>query len=166
MGATATLLGLLKQQQDVLARLQALCAEQRECILGSDIIRLDVVTQQQQSLLAAQAALSTRITRVLEGMCRDLALDGPPSLARLAETLTGDDSRQVRQFHQDIRRRAAEIQRDGRLNWYLAQQALRYIDFTLKLVGHAQDGPQPYLHLHLARSQRAQAMHLLMDDRA
>ena len=164
MGATSTLLSLLRQQQEILARLQALCAEQRDCILSSDIARLDAVAQQQQPLLAAQAVLSTRIIRALENLYRDLSLTGPPSLARLAEVLTGEDDRQIRHYYQDIRHRASEVQREGRVNWYLAQQALKYIDFTLKLVGHAKDGPKPYLHL--GRSLPAPAMHLLMDDHA
>jgi len=165
MGAIATLLSLLQQQQEVLARLQALCAEQRECILSSDIDRLDAVAQQQQALLAAQATLSARVIRILDTLGHNFSLTGTPSLARIAETLTGDDGRQVRHFYQDISRRAGEIQREGRVNWYLAQQALSYIDFTLKLVGSAQEGPMPYLHL--TRSpQSTPTHHLLMDDRA
>jgi len=162
MSAMDHLLGLLASQQDVLSRLQELCREERACLLNSQLDRLDDITQEQRTLLTSQAHLSTRIIQTLDRAGIELGLTGRMSLARVAENAQGPVTERVREFYSDISAMADELQREGRVNWYLAQQALKYVDFTLKLVGRAKEGPLPYTPHAQAGSMRS--TQLLMDS--
>lgn len=145
MSALESLLALLARQHALFSRLQALVQEERACLLNSELDRLEGIVQEQSALLTEQSLLSSRVLSTLEGVKTALRLDGRLSLARLAEYL--DDPAQaatVRNYHRELAGMADEIQREGQVNWHLAQQALKYVDFTLKMIGRSKEGPLPY----------------------
>lgn len=156
------LLSHLGTQRDVLLRLQALSQEERTCLLNSRLDRLEEITAEQQVLLTTQAQLSHRITNHLERLGAELQLSGRITLSRIAETITGPQAATLQAYYREITEVAEYVQREGRVNWYLSQQALKYVDFTLKLLGRVKSGPALYTPRVQEKSNRS--MQLLMDS--
>lgn len=145
MTATNHLLSLLASQRDVLSRLLEHVRDERQCLLNNRIDQLDLIISNQAALLAQQHQLSTRITRTLTRIGAEMQLDGRMSLARIAEHLPSPAAEQARAYYRTLTNLAEELQREGRVNWHLAQQALNYVDFTLRLIGQVKSGPLPYV---------------------
>lgn len=161
MTALEHLLSLLGNQREVCQRLLELVREERSCLLNSRLDCLEAIVEEQSALLAKQGAGSTLISRDLERLADELCIEGRISLARLIEHLPASPAEQARAYYRDLTTLADDIQREGRVNWHLAQQALSYVDFTLRMVGRAKAGPQPYA---VSASQDRTAVRLLMDN--
>ncbi len=157
------LLGLLEAQQTLLTRLLGLTREERDCLLDSRLDRLEAIVAEQTELLTAQRTLSTRIAAQLARLAADQGLEGRITLARVAETLPEPAAAHVTTYYRTITTLTETVQREGRTNWHLSQQALKYVDFTLKLIGRAGEGarlysptaqaaPRPAVQLWLDRS--------------
>jgi hypothetical protein len=138
------LLGLLEAQQTLLTRLLGLTREERDCLLDSRLDRLEAIVAEQTALLATQQQLSNRISLALTHLADALHIDGRITLARVAETLTGPAAARVTAFYRAITSLTETVQREGRTNWHLSQQALKYVDFTLKLIGRTQSDSKLY----------------------
>jgi flagellar biosynthesis/type III secretory pathway chaperone len=163
MSPTDALLNLLVRQQEVLTRLLELCREERACLLDSELPRLEVIIDAQSSLLSEQARINARIVQVLDTMGTELGLAGRCSLARVMEQL-GDEGARYRTHYQRLHELTETVQREARVNWHLAHQALKYVDYTLKVLGRAKEGPEPYSPFALTGSSRR--LQLLMDSSA
>jgi flagellar biosynthesis/type III secretory pathway chaperone len=162
MEAIDRLLPLLGNQREVLLRLLELVHEERTYLLNSQLDHLETAVEAQGNLLAKEAALSTQITRVLDRLGKELHISGRASLARIIEHLTGSVADELRDYYRSLTQLADQLQREGRINWHLAQQALKYVDFTLKLIGDAKHQPVSYgPSAHRARGKSTQ---LLMDS--
>ncbi len=164
MGATEHLLVLLANQREVLTRLQELGRTERESLLNSQLDQLEGIVQEQGRLLSSQARLSSRIAQLLARLSQELQLTGTPTLSNIAESLTGPDAQTIRSYCRELNAMAEDVQREGRVNWYLSQHALKYVDFTIKLIGRSKDGPMPYLPT--AQPRAARPMQFLLDNQA
>ena len=166
MGAFDYLLTLLASQREVLLRLQTLCRQERECLLNGQLDRLEEIVTEQQNLLTKQAALSTRITSTLGRVGQDYQLGDDTSLSHVADQLfTGGEGRNRAQLSPGVEVDVGRAPARGTREFgYLAQQALKYVDFTLKLISKSKDGPTPYLPP--AHTAQRRSLQLLMDNRA
>jgi hypothetical protein len=155
------LISRLEIQREVLLRLLELNREERACILGHQLDRLEEIISEQATLLKRQAKLSEQIGAAIEQLGAGLQLEGWITLARVAEALTGDQAQPLCDLHRELTALSTQLQRESQVNWHLAQQALQYIDFTLKAIGSLQEGPRTYKR----RPQRetSAAVQLLMD---
>ncbi|MHB9024212.1 MAG: flagellar protein FlgN [Armatimonadota bacterium] len=153
---------LLESQQQVLTRLLELTREERGCLLDGRLDRLTEIVREQAAQLTEQGRLSTQITTSLERLAAARQFSGRISLARFTECLDEPHAGRMRRHYRALTAAADELQRESRVNWYLAQQAMRYVDFTLQCIGHAKDGPLPYMSpLH---TKQRRAVQLLMDS--
>jgi len=144
MQALEQLERLLDAQRDGLSRLLDLCMRERECLLTAGIAELDTVTREQAELLARQAWLSTQTFTALEDLACSLEMPAHSALSDLLPRLDAEAGSRLQRRARLLTEFADAVQREGRVNWHLAQQALRYVDFTLKVIGQAKDGPHPY----------------------
>lgn len=138
------LLSLLGEERDVLTHLLDLVREERSCLLLNHVERLEAVIEEQMSLLAVQRHSSLRITQELAELSSALDIDGSPSLGCVIEHLPSSQADVLRSRHEELTALAAELQREGRITWHMAQQAMNYIDFALKLIGRSCLGAMPY----------------------
>jgi len=138
------LLSLLGSQREVLSRLLELVREERECLVHNRTERLEVVIEDEVQLLAIQREVSTRIVRELTRLCLAHGLEGQPSLGRLIDAVPAPDADRLRDCSTTLTTLTTELQREGRITWFMAQRAMNYIDFALKLIGRAQLGAVPY----------------------
>jgi flagellar biosynthesis/type III secretory pathway chaperone len=157
------LLEMLEKQQQILLRLLELVREERSCILNSRLDQLDRITQEQVDLLHQQETLSPRIISGLQEVGKALNASGHLSLARISEYLEEPAADQARKYHKSLTSIAEEVQQEGQVNWQLAQHALKYVDFTLKLIGQAKEGTQTY---SLPSQENTKPMQLLLDQSA
>jgi flagellar biosynthesis/type III secretory pathway chaperone len=156
------LVALLENQQQALTRLLELAREERCCLLEGHLDRLTEIVQEQTALLADHGRLSAHITTTLERMAAAAQLAGRVSLANIIPCVDEARAGKVRLYYRALTSAADELQRESRVNWYLAQQALKYVDFTLKFIGQAKDGPLPYAPpVHTAQRR---SMQFLMDS--
>jgi len=144
MNSIDHLLSLLGGQRDILTRLLELVREERSCLLHNQTERLETVIDEQVALLAEQQASSGNITREIENLSASLHIDGARSLTRVIEHLPLPQARQLRTAHRELSALSTELQREGRITWRMAQQAMNYIEFALKLIGRAKIGAVPY----------------------
>jgi len=108
----------LERQRALLERMLSAMRDQRRCLVASDAAALEQVNRELQALLELQAAL-TREAAMLNG-------------AAEAEQLS------------ELRRVAAELSEESRLNHALACRQLQYLDFSLGVLsGCDQDGARP-----------------------
>ncbi|HEY3418643.1 MAG TPA: flagellar protein FlgN [Armatimonadota bacterium] len=156
------LVPLLASQQQALTRLLELAREERSCLLEGHLDRLTEIVQEQTTLLTDHGRLSKQITSSLERIAAARQLSGRVSLARIIPCVDDKRASQVRLYYRALTSAADELQRESRVNWYLAQQALKYVDFTLKFIGQAKDGPLPYAPPQ--QSGQPRAVQLLMDS--
>ena len=163
MIAVDHLLDLLEQQQEILARLRALIHQERESLLDGNLGQVEEVTNVQSHLLAQQAKLSARIAALLRQLGGQLHLDGHISLAKIVDFLSDEQAHRVRAYYQEISSLAEDVQREGRLNWHLSQQALKYVEFTLRTIGRAKESPAPS-YAPAARAGHERPIQLLMDS--
>ncbi len=164
MGVSEQLLILLGNQREVLLRLHELCRQERESLLNSAVDRLEAIIQEQSKLLATQSRLSARIAYALQRLAAEQRLTGAPTLSQVAAALPAPDGDTLRAHSHALAELADTVQQEGRVNWYLSQQAMKYMDFTLKLIGRSKEGPQPYVPTAHLRDTRP--MQLLLDNRA
>jgi flagellar biosynthesis/type III secretory pathway chaperone len=136
MGANEILINLLEHQQGVLARLRELIDEERSCILDSKIERLQDIVEEQKLVLAEQARLSAQIIRLLDRIGNQVQSDESFSLSMVIKYLPEPFATTVTNYQRELSTALLDIQREGRINWYLAQQALKYVDFTLRLISN------------------------------
>lgn len=163
MTAIDHLMSLLGTQREVLQRLLDLVREERACLLSSKLERLEAIIEEQTTLLAQQGACATRIVRTLDTLTNQLQVTGRASLANIAPHLPSPAAEQAGRYYRELTALADDLQQEGRVNWHLAQQALTYVDFTLKLIGRAKSGPLPYT----PDMQHAKvALRLLVDNHA
>ena len=146
MNTAERLLVLLGTQRELLMRLLELTREERACLLHSRLEQLATIVEEQSAALQEQADLSRRITQCLERSCPG-SPRGAVTLTALLASLTEPEARRVRAYADEVAALSANIQREGRVNWHLAQQAMRYVDYTLQLIGRAKVGPLPYTAL-------------------
>lgn len=164
MYALDHLLTLLARQRDVLQRLLELARDEQACLLNSRLDTLDTIVEAQANLLIEQGTLSIDIVHALEQLAVEHPFDERITLARVAEHLPMPAAAQVRSLYRDLTAMAETLRREGRINWALAQQGLRFIRFTLQAIGRTKDGPLPYLPHQ--RSGEGNALRLLMDASA
>ncbi|HOF86723.1 MAG TPA: flagellar protein FlgN [Armatimonadota bacterium] len=162
MKALEQLERLLEAQRDGLARLLDLCARERECLLAAGIAELDAITHAQAELLARQAWLCTQTFTALEALAQRLEMPPHTALSELIPRLDAETGARIQRRAQGLTELADAVQREGRVNWHLAQQALRYVDFTLKVIGQAKEGPHPYAPVKPSAPQ--QGARLLMNS--
>lgn len=159
--ATENLLNLLESQRGVFCRLLELVRQERACLLHSRLDSLDAIINEEVALLSQQRINASHITRELERLAMLLGLDGHVTLARVTEHLPPSRATRLQDYYRELHSLAIELQHEGRVTWQLAQQALSYVDFTLKLIGQAKAGPVPYSP-HVKTSSRA-ALRMLVD---
>jgi hypothetical protein len=144
MRAIERMESLLAAQQVGLSRLLALCEQERTCLLNGNIQQLDTVTREQAELLARHAILCTQTFSALEAAASQLHLPAQTAMSALLAHLDLPTGQRLQSSARILTEMADTLQREGRINWHLAQQALRYVDFTLKVISQAKDGPRPY----------------------
>jgi len=112
----------LRHERDLIRELLNLAAEQRECLITGKADRLGEIVSQQAALLQrlSRAASKTKASS-----------DDPGPL----EGKTTPDSSACLQLRAETAELAEDLRRQGRLNWTLARQAMRYIDFSISLLG-------------------------------
>jgi hypothetical protein len=162
MSAIERLEALLESQREGLSRLLDLCHAERQCLLQGHLQQLEPITREQAELLARQSVLSMHVYTALEQTARALDLPEHAALQDVAARLEAPHGPRVQQLSRALMELAATLQQEGRVNWHLAQQALRYVDFTLKVIGKAKDGPRPYALP--SQSVPATAAQLLVDS--
>jgi flagellar biosynthesis/type III secretory pathway chaperone len=162
MDAMTILTSLLDAQREALLRLQQLCRDERAALMSSDVEQLAAITEAQQEMMARQSRLSGRITQLLATLATQLGL-AAPSLREVAAALGGEAATTLSTYHRELTALSDDVQRESRVNWYLVQHALKYMEFTLSLVGKSQEGPTPYLP---PTRSAPRAMHVLMDHHA
>lgn len=160
--ATENLLNLLETQRGVFRRLLELVRQERTCLLHSQLDSLDAIIDEQSALLSQQRINASHITRELERLAVRLHIEGHVTLARVAEKIPAAYGTTLTDLYRELHSLAAEVQHEGRVTWQLAQQALSYIDFTMKLIGKAKSGPTTYAPSMKAPSRTA--MQLLVDS--
>jgi len=138
------LLSLLGSQRDILTRLLELVREERSCLLHNQTQRLEQVIDEQVALLSQQRSSSMEIGKELEQFAIELHVKRELSLSQLLEQLPPAQSRRLRIPYTELTTLSTELQREGRITWRMAQQAMNYIEFALKLIGRAKIGPAPY----------------------
>lgn len=138
------LLSLLGSQRDILTRLLELVREERSCLLHNQTQRLEEVIDEQVALLSQQRSSSMEIGKELEQFAVELHVNRELSLSQLLEQLPPAQSRRLRIPYTELTTLSTELQREGRITWRMAQQAMNYIEFALKLIGRAKIGPTPY----------------------
>ena len=145
MNTPELLLALLGNQRDLLLHLLELTREERACLLYNRLERLEQIVEEQSQVLLEQTGLSRRITRALERLRHARQENAATvSLTGILDLLSEAEAGEVRILSQELSGLASEIQREGRVNWHLAQQAIHYVEYTLRLIGRAKDGPRPY----------------------
>jgi len=162
MNTAKLLLALLGNQRDLLLQLLEITREERACLLSNRLERLEEIVEEQARNLHEQAGLSRRIVRTLERLSHAREGADPISLTGIFDALTAAEARDARAFYQELSALAADIQREGRVNWHLAQQAIHYVEYTLKLIGRAKDGPRTYSPVQHGESRRP--IQLLVDS--
>jgi flagellar biosynthesis/type III secretory pathway chaperone len=143
MGANEILINLLEHQRGVLTRLRELIDAERTCILDSKIEELQKIVEEQKLVLAEQARLSTQIIRLLDRIGNQVQSEETFSLSMVIKYLPEPMAETVANYQRELSTALIDIQREGRINWYLAQQALKYVDFTLRLISN-NGTPQTY----------------------
>lgn len=161
MSAIERLESLLGSQQEGLSRLLDLCHQERQCLLQGHLQQLEPITREQAELLARQSILSMHIFTALEHAAGALGLPEHAALQDVIDRLEAPRNPRLQQLARSLMELASTLQQEGRINWHLAQQALRYVDFTLKVIGKAKDGPQTYSPMTQAAPAAAQ---LLVDS--
>ena len=138
------LLSLLGSQRDILTRLLELVREERSCLLHNQTQRLEAVIDEQVALLSEQRRSSIEIGKELGLFAEALHVHRELSLSQLLEQLPPAQARRLRTPYTELTTLSTELQREGRITWQMAQQAMNYIDFALKLIGRAKTGAVPY----------------------
>jgi flagellar biosynthesis/type III secretory pathway chaperone len=161
MGANEILINLLDHQRGVLARLRELIDEERTCILDSKIERLQEIVEEQKLVLAEQARLSAQIMRLLDRIGNQVHSEETFSLSMVIQYLPEPLASTVSDYQRELSAALIEIQREGRINWYLAQQALKYVDFTLRLISN---NSTPQTYQARPQSEPRRSARLLMDS--
>ncbi len=161
MGASEILVNLLEHQRGVLSRLRELIDEERTCILDSKIERLQEIVEEQKLVLAEQSRLSAQITKLLDKIGNQVQSNELFSLSMVIQYLPEPIATTVENYQRELSSALIDIQREGRINWYLAQQALKYVDFTLRLISN-NGSPQTYQQR--PNSEPRRSARLLMDS--
>lgn len=164
MRETEEFLSLLACQRDLLLRLLDLTKDEHESLVHGKPELLDAITQEKTRLFTAQAKLSEHVTTAMMRIVGDGSLDPSTlTLSRVLEYLDASAAEAVRALAKELFELEERLQREGRINYVLAQQSLRYIDYTLRIVSQDMDDPLPY---HPTQSTTNKPVRLLMDTSA
>lgn len=158
------LLSLLRAQRDLLLRLQTLAREERTCLLHNQISRLEAISEEQIRLLDEQNTFSRRLSRYLDRLGRAYAAPQPVTLQSLIAYIPMPLAGDIHTIFEELTALTVNLQRESRINWHLAQQGLHYLDYTMRLIGRATEGPLPYSPAPRGRTRPA--LHARVDSSA
>ncbi|NIM06525.1 MAG: hypothetical protein GTO55_08860 [Armatimonadetes bacterium] len=118
----------LRQERDLLRGLLASAEEQRDCLIAGKADRLAEIVSQQSALLQKLSRAMNRTATVLG--------DSEESAQEVA-----DETEECRQLRLDVKELAEDLRRQGRFNWILAREAMRYNDFSISLLAGREEDP-------------------------
>ena len=157
-------LAAMERECDLYGGLLALAQEQRSCLIRGASPRLEEIVAEQSDLVRRAAHTSRRVETHLEHLAHSLALPEAGPGADLAPLLPSEAADRYRGLRRRLLSLADDLRRLGKINHRLALGALGYIDFSLRLMGGAGDGCQPYGHSGSPPAN--QPTHLVVDSRA
>lgn len=126
----ADLTSTLREERELLRTLVTLVEEQRDCLIAGDAARVS-------DIAVSQAALLQKLSRTMP-----LALPGTTDSAPdTAIQIDEPDNPVTRHLQEEITILAARLQQQSLINRKLAEEAMQYIDFTVKLLLGQDDRP-------------------------
>jgi len=133
-------LSVLEKQSRGYEELLALAREQREQLLAGRVGALAAIVDRQSEMMSRVAGLDRQADSCLQRIKATLRLDSDPiTLAAIAAAAPEPYSGRYRELGSRLRELSDDIRRTSLGNLELARNALAYIDFSLRLVGAADD---------------------------
>jgi hypothetical protein len=135
-------LSVLEKESRGYAELLALAREQREQLLA--VGALAAIVDRQSEIMSRVASLDRQADSCLQRIKATLRLDSDPiTLAAIAAAAPEPYSARYRELGSRLRELSDEIRRTSLGNLELTRNAMAYIDFSLRLVGAA-DNSEAY----------------------
>jgi flagellar biosynthesis/type III secretory pathway chaperone len=119
----------LRQERELLRKLLTLTADQRNCLITGAGERLGEIVSRQSELLQKLSRVSAKTVTALTNLS-----DSPPA----ARPEAAPEDAEHRRLREEVKDLTAILQQRARLNLMLAKEAMKYIDFSISLLG----GPQ------------------------
>lgn len=129
MTDSKSLMRRLCHERELLRKLLALSVEQRDCLVAGQAERLSEIVGQQTSLLQRLSRSSVKTLTALSEM-DEVRLEFSP-----------EEAAEWRRLREEVKELAENLRRQGRLNWMLAAEAMRYIDFSINLLSGRTEEP-------------------------
>jgi len=137
-------LSVLEKESRGYAELLALAREQREQLLAGRVGALAAIVDRQSEIMSRVASLDRQADSCLQRIKATLRLDSDPiTLAAIAAAAPEPYSARYRELGSRLRELSDEIRRTSLGNLELTRNAMAYIDFSLRLVGAA-DNSEAY----------------------
>jgi len=133
-------LSILEKEHQGYEELLELARAQREQLLAGKVGALDTIVDRQSEVMRRISNLDRQADTCLRRLQAALHLDSDPvTLAAIAAASPEPYSAHYRELRSRLRELSDEIRRTSLGNLELARNALAYIDFSLRLVGAAED---------------------------
>jgi len=137
-------LAAMERESRLYDALLALAEEQRSCLIRGEAPRLERIVAQESDLLLRASRASRRTQAYLGRLAGALGLPQGWSGGDLAHALPTAAARRYETLRRRILSQADQLARLSMISRQLASGALAYIDFSLRLMGAANQGAQPY----------------------
>jgi flagellar biosynthesis/type III secretory pathway chaperone len=128
MGDPKSLAARLRQERDLLQRLLTSVEEQRACLIAGKAESLGEIVSRQTALLQRLFKTADKTAALLNESENGLKDSSP-------------EAEECRGLRDEVRQLAENLRREGRINWVLAREAMRYADFSINLLAGREKEP-------------------------